>query len=319
MLTITHTHEAGTIIEGTAKGDGTAEILKANRWRWGRSIGAWFIPMSRDHRANLARIRVTAAALEAAGFEVAQEIDDSVRSTAEVEAGKIARQENRVEALNAKAERKADTADALWERHERDVNRLPEGGEPIKIGHHSEKRHRNAIKKAHDSARRGIDAMHEAERVAERAEAAAHTTASRYSVQTVANRIDKIEADIRRYERQIVADYYDNATGYRPATQAQKDARAVRITPFIEEARDQLTYWKGVRADQIATGKATNFGPDTINKGDAVKIRGHWYIVARTNPKTVSVKTEYSWTERAEYAAIQAVKTAAELEEQKAS
>ena len=32
MLSITHTHEAGTIIEGTAKGDGSAAILKANRW-----------------------------------------------------------------------------------------------------------------------------------------------------------------------------------------------------------------------------------------------------------------------------------------------
>ena len=40
MLTITHTPEAGTLIEGTSRGDGTAEILKASGWRWGRSIGA---------------------------------------------------------------------------------------------------------------------------------------------------------------------------------------------------------------------------------------------------------------------------------------
>jgi len=30
MLTITHTHAEGTLIDGTDRGDGTAEILKAN-------------------------------------------------------------------------------------------------------------------------------------------------------------------------------------------------------------------------------------------------------------------------------------------------
>jgi hypothetical protein len=319
MLIITHTHEAGTIIEGTSKGDGTAEILKTNRWRWGRSIGAWFVPMSRDHRPNYPRIRATAAALEEAGFTVTQEIDDTVRSTAEVEAAKVARQEDRVSALDAKADRKAANADSLWDRHMQDVNRLPEGGEPIKIGHHSENRHRNAIDKAHNSARRGIDAQHEAEAIAARATAAAHTTAARYSVQTVANRIEKISADIRRFERQILADYYDDTTGYRPATDAMKEARTKRLQPHIDEARDQLHYWEGIRSDQIANGKATNFGPDTIKKGDAVKIRGHWRRVVRVNGKTVSVETGYSWTDRVEYAAIQDRRSADEARGQEAS
>ena len=150
MLTITHTHEAGTIIEGTAKGDGTATILKANRWRWGRSIGAWFVPNSRDRLPQDHIITRTAAALEAAGFELAPlEIDRTTRRTAEVEAAKIARQADRAAALDAKAERKAANSDAAWEKHMRDVGSLPEGGEPIKVGHHSERRHRNAIDKAH--------------------------------------------------------------------------------------------------------------------------------------------------------------------------
>jgi hypothetical protein len=33
MLTITHTHAEGTLIDGTSRGDGTAEVLKANGWR----------------------------------------------------------------------------------------------------------------------------------------------------------------------------------------------------------------------------------------------------------------------------------------------
>lgn len=306
MLNITHTHEAGTVIEGTAKGDGTAEILKANRWRWGRSISAWYVPNSRDRLPQDHVITRTAAALEAAGFELAPlEIDRTTRSAAEVEAGKIARQADRADALDAKAERKSATADTLWAKHERDVSRLPEGGEPIKVGHHSEGRHRNALSKADASARRGIDAQHEAEEAARRAVAAATTTDARYNPVTVANRIEKIGADIRRYERETVADVYDPEKGYRPATDEQKTTRAAHYAPKLDELRDQITYWEQVRADQIATGKATGYSRDTIAKGDAVKIRGHWAKVARVNQKTVSVETGYSWTQTAPYAAIQ--------------
>lgn len=306
MLTITHTHEAGTIIEGTGKGDGTAAILKANRWRWGRSIGAWFVPNSRDRLPQDHIITRTAAALEAAGYELAPlQLDRTSRSTPEVEAGKIARQAARVDALDAKAKRKTATADALWEKHERDVARLPEFGEPIKIGHHSEGRHRKAIERADASARRGIEAHHDAEDAARRAEAAAHTTDARYRAVTVANRIEKLAADIRRIERRTVADVYDRETGYRPATDEQKAKRAAHYAPQLEDLRDKLAFWERIRADQIASGQATGYSADTVKRGDAVKIRGSWYKVARANAKTVSVETPYSWTDRSPWAEVQ--------------
>lgn len=296
MLTITHTHEAGTIIEGTSRGDGTAEILKANRWRWGRSISAWYIPHSRDNLPQDYRITRTAAALEAAGFELAPlEIDRTIRSTAEVEADKAIRQNNRVDALEAKAARKSIAAEQARERAEAAHNALPEGGEPIKIGHHSERRHRNVIDRAHRTMGNAIEADKEAARVAGRAESARITTAARYNPVTVANRIDKISADIRRVQRNIIADAYDAAQGYVPATEEQKAQRAKRWNPRLVELRDQLEYWQQVRADQIATGQATNYSRETVNKGDLVKIRGTWSLVKRANPKTVRIQVEAGW------------------------
>ncbi|TPW78064.1 DUF3560 domain-containing protein [Schumannella soli] len=306
MLTITHTHEAGTLIEGTSRGDGTADILKANRWRWGRSISAWYVPNSRDHRPNHPTIRRTADALTAAGFEVTTELDESVRSTAEVEAGKIARQADRVAALEQKVDRKQAAADAAWQRHEADAARLPEGGEPVKIGHHSEPRHRRALDRAHASMGASVQADHDANEVARRADEASHTTGARYSVVTVANRIQKLGADIRRAERSIEADYYHPERGYEPATQERKDARAVAIAPRLTELRDQLTYWESVRAEQIADGTATNYSRDTIKPGDTVKVGGYWYRVVRANAKTVSVDTGHSWTQTTPYAKITA-------------
>ena len=76
MLTITHTPEAGTLIEGTSRGDGTAEILKANGWRWGRSIGAWYVPQSRDRLPKWWTINRAATALRDAGHEVTIEADE---------------------------------------------------------------------------------------------------------------------------------------------------------------------------------------------------------------------------------------------------
>lgn len=310
MLTITHTHEAGTLIEGTSRGDGTADVLKANRWRWGRSIGAWYVPNSRDHRPNHHAIRRTADALTAAGFEVTTELDESVRSTAEVEAGKIARQADRVAALEQKADRKQDAADAADERFKRDVSRLPDAGEPVKIGHHSESRHRRALDRAHASMGASVQADRDATDAARAAVTAAHTTGARYSVVTVANRIQKLGADIRRAERSIEADYYHPERGYEPATQERKDARAVAIAPRLAELRDQLTYWESVRAEQIADGTATNYSRDTIKPGDMVQVGHWWHRVVRANQKTVSVDTGHSWTQTTPYAKITAHRSA---------
>lgn len=146
-LTITHTHAEGTLIDGTARGDGSAEILKLHRWRWSRGLGSWYIPHSRDQRAKRAQINSTAAALRAADFVVELDIDDTYRTTADVEADKIARQENRVDALDSKADRKA-AAESAWAADKAATDALPEGGELIKVGHHSESRHRKAVEKS---------------------------------------------------------------------------------------------------------------------------------------------------------------------------
>lgn len=313
MLTITHTHEQGTIIEGTSRGDGSAVVLKTQGWRWGRSISAWYIPHSRDRLPQDGRITRTAHALEAAGFELAPlQIDRTHRSMAEVEADKIARHADRADALSERADRRAAASDAAWERHERDVHRLPEGGEPIKVGHHSEGRHRNAIARAHTSMRRSIDASDAAEEAQRRAAIAARTTATRYNPSTVANRIEKLAAEIRRQQRSITADMYDKERGYVPATERVQQIRAENLAPKLAELRDQLSYWEQVRADQVTDGTATNYSRDTVKPGDQVKIRRHWYTVARANAKSVSVKTPYSWTDRSPWHEVQDHRPASE-------
>ncbi|MDJ0324338.1 DUF3560 domain-containing protein [Cryobacterium sp. PH31-AA6] len=305
MLTITHTHEAGTMIAGTSRGDGTADVLKAAGWRWGRSISAWFVPQSRDHLPKLHTITRTQAALVAAGFEVETDIDSAHRTTAEVEAGKIGRQADRVDALAAKAERKTTADEAAWATARTAIHRLPEGGEPIKVGHHSEARHRNAIAQADNAMRKSVEASADAATAQARADAATHTTNARYSPVTVANRIEALGAELRTLERRITAQCYDDTHGYIDATEEQTQARAQRLAPHLDEKRDQIAYWEAVRAAQVQSGTATGYDRSTVTKGDRVKIRGQWREVVRANLKTVSVTTGYTWTDTAPYAEIQ--------------
>lgn len=305
MLVITHTHEAGTLIDGTSKGDGTAGILKHCGWRWGRSISAWYVPHSRDRLPKLHIITRTQKELNGAGYIVSVDVDTTARSTAEVEAGKSARIIDRVSALETKAERKRSEECQAWQAADAAHNRLPEGGEPIKVGHHSEGKHRRAIEKAHNSLSKAVDARKTAQYVEERLSAAQKATERRYSVGQVARRIEKLEAELRGTRRILNGYTRAKGTPYEEWMPAVGGTSRDYHLAIKAETTDKLSYWKDVRAGQIATGQATNYGKDTVSKGDYVKVRGQWRKVARANAKTVSVETGYSWTDKVPYHEVQ--------------
>ncbi|WP_413617328.1 hypothetical protein QBL07_024495 (plasmid) [Gordonia rubripertincta] len=106
-ITITHTAADGTLADGMVRGDGTYELLKANGFRWFRSLGLMGIQSSRDRQPNEHKISRAARALEEAGHTVTVEIDRTHRDPAEAEADRAARQAERVAALENKADRRA--------------------------------------------------------------------------------------------------------------------------------------------------------------------------------------------------------------------
>lgn len=292
-LTITHAPSEGTLIDGTSRGDGTADILRTNGWRWSRTLGSWYLPHSRDRAPKTQTITRTAEQLRVVGFDVDLDIDESHRSTAEVEADLVARRGDRAKALEAKATRREDAAAAAADRAARALSHLPEGGEPIKIGHHSEARHRNAIAKADTAMRRSIDADDEARRARARADTAARSTDARYAPVTVANRIEKLRADIAGIRRRITGHSRTLPGGYLEVTPAAEGDYAERLARDLAELSDQLAYWQDVRAEQIAAGTVTDYSRDTIAPGDQIRYFGTWCRVTRTNAKSVSIVDAY--------------------------
>lgn len=70
VIAITHTAAEGTLVYGTARGDGSKDVLGPAGFRWYRSLDAWGIVGSRDRCPNVAKIEQAANGLRAAGFTV---------------------------------------------------------------------------------------------------------------------------------------------------------------------------------------------------------------------------------------------------------
>ncbi|TYQ09078.1 UNVERIFIED_ORG: uncharacterized protein DUF3560 [Gordonia westfalica J30] len=296
-ITISHTAADGTLADGMIRGDGTYEILRANGFRWFRSLAMMGIASSRDRQPNEPKILRAARALENAGHTVTLDIDRAHRDPAQAEADRAARQAARVAALENKAQRRAADAEAAWTAEQQAAAALPPGGEPVKVGHHSERRHRRAIDRAHTALGKAVAAEQASTHATNKAAAAAHTTEHRYNPVTVANRIGKLEAEQRADQRALdghTRTLFTDSRGVKhveTTTAATGDHRE-RIIARMAERADQITYWHTIRAAQIADGQASDYSPDTITAGDLVKLRHHgWVPVLRVNKKTVSVHT----------------------------
>lgn len=84
------------------------------------------------------------------------------------------RRDNRVPRLRSRADKARGEAEA---RFNASGQGLPPFGEPIKIGHHSERRHRRAIERAQAQGFKGLEASRDAKRLDARADTAERNTA----------------------------------------------------------------------------------------------------------------------------------------------
>ncbi|MCW2898662.1 MAG: hypothetical protein JWO67_927 [Streptosporangiaceae bacterium] len=323
MITIRHSHADGTLIEGSRRGDGIFEILRGlgDNWRWMPSIGRIGIRQSRDRVAQRGRIERAAAALRAAGHEVAVEIDESDRrSFADAEADRYDRAEDRAEYHGDVAGRARQAADAAYGAEDGILKHIPPG-QPILVGHHSEGRHRRDLARADAHRRRGRDEVDRSRYHEGRADAAASYQAGRESIPTTQRRIAKLEAEERQLTRRL------NGTGLAlhgedaPASGAYAERLRVRLADIAEE----LVYWREHVAAAEAAGVKVWSRAD-FTRGDFVRFLGKWYEVLRVNGKSVTIpamisdglvvtrdNTRLSWTDTVPYDKVTGRKSAEEI------
>lgn len=202
-------------------------------------------------------------------------------SFADQQAVKVERAEERAERMETHAENAQQRAAIAFDRAD-----LSEGksgipfGQPILVGHHSERRHRRAIERADNAMRKGIEESDKAKYFERRAESARYA-ASQDDLQNkryLQNRIDENEAQIRDCDRRMAGQ------GVISMTDAQTQAYRVRLTALRAEYQEKWDYFKSAMA---ALGGVA-YSRENVKPGDLVKIRGRWEKVVKCNTKTIA-------------------------------
>jgi hypothetical protein len=240
LFTVTHRYEHTTDfhwLEFPGKPDeATRAILKAEQWRWIGSAGQW-------RKAGL--------------LTRLPELPDYTYE----EAGAVDYSQERAEYYEGRADRAANRASAAHGRADRIADVIP-FGQPILVGHHSERRHRRDLERIDRSMRTTIEESDKAERLRDRAEAAEQHARSKQSPGALARRLDTMRKQYRRYE---------NAT-----SEEGQRCRGI-LTAEIARLEQELEAAGGLAIDRI-----------TLQKGDLIVIEGHIVEVIRVNKKTIT-------------------------------
>lgn len=281
-LTIRHSPAEGTVLDGATRADNVGPTLRSvgSTWRWSRAMDAWILSGSRDHQPRRHVIDRTAELLRAAGHHVDVTITTERRDVAEREQDKTQRAEHRAGYLEERAERRTAESDQRWQASRDAVAGIPMG-QPILVGHHSESRHRAALARSDRHARASIDLDAQAKSDAARAQAAEATQRHRHSLPTTLRRIERLEADLRRVQRNLVRSPY--------ATDEQHAADLARLGPMQDQLVEEIAHWK----EQVAAAEAAGvkvWSRADFTKGDGVVAKGMGaFRVLRVNAKSLTV------------------------------
>lgn len=192
-VTIQHTFAGGTVVAGDPRPH--HPLVQAEGFRWSRRQGFWYLPHSRDRRADRTRIDRLVTALAGAGLGVAVEVDDTPRPVAEREADREARIARRQDALDDRAALRHQEAAHAHRRAEEMASVIPMG-QPILVGHHSESRDRRYRQRVADTYERGFAAESEAHVAAQRADASRASEEYRHALPATLRRIDRLECPL---------------------------------------------------------------------------------------------------------------------------
>ncbi|WP_312870963.1 DUF3560 domain-containing protein [Streptomyces lonarensis] len=295
-IEITHTRREGTLIEGTSRGDGSAEILRLREYgrtqrqpfRWSRNLDCWYLPHSRDHATYTPSLELLAQRLRDAGFEVTLTIDNADRrSFSDAEHDREEKAQARAERFGNYAEAAARNSEAAWKKSH-DISERFAGGQPILIGHNSERRARRDHERMDGAMRKSIGERDRADHWSGRAQAAADYEQFKKSPGRTLRRLDKLRADLRAVEKWQRG---ERAKGY--SRNPDDPELAIRH----EELTEEIEHWQQAIKDAEAQGVKVWSKAD-FSRGDFVLYRGTWYEVLRVNPKSLTIPHIHNGTGR---------------------
>lgn len=200
------------------------------------------------------------------------------------------RAEDRAERFASYSTNAGKRATAAARASDEAVEGIPPG-QPILIGHHSEKHHRAAIAKAQRNATKSVEEFHKSRWWAERAENVLSHAGRKHQPGAISRRIKKFEAKVRMHERRIDpkgADWaqdLDWLRGFEEKGEVEISAiwqrRKVRNIRWIVHLRGQIAFWQVILAD--AGGVPADEWADEFEVGGWVRGQYGWGQIERIN------------------------------------
>lgn len=272
-LTIRHTHEDGTQLLGSAKGDGVWELLCSHGWQF-RAWAGIHLRGTRDTFADYQRIEQAQSALAAAGHTVALDIDDTWRPAAVRWAEREERVDARVDRLEQRATAAARRSVAARDASRKISDGIP-AGQPKLTDHHSYAAHDRAEKRMHALDRRSYDEADYADHLSGRARGAAANESARHDPRAMTRRVRDLEAEVRAHNR-------TDRCGWAPHLAAQARARNARN-------QEEILFLEALLAAHAGAGSYVPWTREHFKIGDQVRVNRTWLPVRRVNKLSVSV------------------------------
>ncbi|HEX8628771.1 MAG TPA: DUF3560 domain-containing protein, partial [Catenuloplanes sp.] len=278
-------------------------------WRFSRHIGeqgTWYLPHTRDRNADRARLERLAAALHEAGYQAEIEVDNTPRDAAAIEADRAERVAGRVERYTELADARHTCGGARLDHVTERRSHIPLAQPVIspRFGNYLRRLNRTEA-----SARAEVAV---GDHWQHRAQAAESTQRYRLNPRVITRRINRLDADHRRWQRSLdtlraAGERGEYADG---GWYADRAAEAItRAEQEIARLDGQLAYWRAELTALEARGAWQPWTREHFRVGDEAKVIGTWYPVLRVNGKSVTVTplvlmgqpSTSSWTDTARY------------------
>jgi len=265
--------------------------LKGYRFKWSRRQGIWY-SKGYDYQVEFAKKIATY------GGEVGQKL-----TFAEKIEGKLERAENREMRFSELAEKTEEKGTAMLDQAHKMASIIPLG-QPIMIGHHSEKEDRNYRNRIQTKFERGFETIDKAKYFKQRAGAAADFQDRTFNLETTLRRIKDLEASIRKqdaYELKHIQEWEGDL--YRFTKKIDDKRWCLLSRKFLEgcerrkeEINEPLEYWKGIVKQHEDQGMKV-WGREDFKVGDQIIACGARATVRRVNPKSLTVEycKEKNW------------------------
>jgi hypothetical protein len=201
---------------------------------------------------------------------------------------KLERAEARQERYEERAEKALATGEALVTDARKMADIIP-FGQPILVGHYSEKGDRAYRGRIDNKFRKGFETLRKAKYYEQRAESSSKAADKLFDTGATLRRIKKIEAQWRYAAAYLDQTARNKAMGLSEGVISRKYMEGLEV--IMEKYEHEIAYWK--KAIEEHGGKV--WGPADFTKDDRVVVRGSRATIQKVNKKTITVKYDTEW------------------------